>query len=202
MCSSDLTRAETRLTSDGSSSVLNGALSWVYWEEIFDHEDAGYWWSDDGSAIALAPRSLDAFLAALRKAKSMDIRRVDGLGKSDESTARVSLAGAVAALLWMDERQGRVRGPDAMIARGTLAVKVPPAPQQPIVTRAKGRATQLRIKPPPSVAQAWKSACEDWEEALPDATAGYLLAPDMALWTFGCTRGAYNFSSKIGRAHV
>jgi dipeptidyl-peptidase-4 len=46
------TRAETRLTNDGSDSILNGALSWVYWEEIFDHEDAGYWWSEDGSAIA------------------------------------------------------------------------------------------------------------------------------------------------------
>jgi dipeptidyl-peptidase-4 len=46
------TRAESRLTRDGSASVLNGALSWVYWEEVFDHEDAGFWWSPDGSAIA------------------------------------------------------------------------------------------------------------------------------------------------------
>jgi len=45
-------RAESRLTSDGADSILNGALSWVYWEEVFDHADAGYWWSEDGSAIA------------------------------------------------------------------------------------------------------------------------------------------------------
>jgi len=45
-------RAERRLTSDGSATVLNGALSWVYWEEVFDHEDAGFWWSPDGNAIA------------------------------------------------------------------------------------------------------------------------------------------------------
>jgi len=45
-------RAESRLTSDGSDGILNGALSWVYWEEVFDHADAGYWWSEDGSAIA------------------------------------------------------------------------------------------------------------------------------------------------------
>ncbi len=45
-------RAETRLTTDGSPTILNGALSWVYWEEIFDHADAGYWWSPDSSAIA------------------------------------------------------------------------------------------------------------------------------------------------------
>ena len=47
-----VSRAESRLTSDGADSILNGALSWVYWEEVFDHADAGYWWSEDGSAIA------------------------------------------------------------------------------------------------------------------------------------------------------
>jgi dipeptidyl-peptidase 4 len=45
-------RAETRLTTDGSPTILNGALSWVYWEEIFDHADAGFWWSEDSTAIA------------------------------------------------------------------------------------------------------------------------------------------------------
>jgi len=46
------TKAETRLTSDGSGNILNGALSWVYWEEVFNHQEAGYWWSPDSSAIA------------------------------------------------------------------------------------------------------------------------------------------------------
>ncbi len=45
-------KAETRLTADGSTTVINGGLSWVYWEEIFDHGVAGYWWSDDSAAIA------------------------------------------------------------------------------------------------------------------------------------------------------
>jgi dipeptidyl-peptidase-4 len=45
-------RTEHRLTQDGSPTVLNGALSWLYWEEIFDHGDAGYWWSDDSASIA------------------------------------------------------------------------------------------------------------------------------------------------------
>jgi dipeptidyl-peptidase-4 len=46
------TKAETRLTSDGSPTVLNGALSWLYWEEVFNHEDAGYWWAPDSGTIA------------------------------------------------------------------------------------------------------------------------------------------------------
>src|SRR5688572_1058095 len=43
---------ETRLTRDGSETVLNGTLSWVYWEEIFGRRDIGYWWSPDSKAIA------------------------------------------------------------------------------------------------------------------------------------------------------
>jgi len=43
---------EHRLTADGAATVRNGELSWVYWEEVFDHEAKGYWWSPDSSSIA------------------------------------------------------------------------------------------------------------------------------------------------------
>lgn len=43
---------ETRLTADGSKTLLNGTLSWVYWEEIFGRRDIGYWWSEDSKSIA------------------------------------------------------------------------------------------------------------------------------------------------------
>lgn len=45
-------RSERRLTRDGSATVLNGTLSWVYWEEVFDRHEGGIWWSDDSSAVA------------------------------------------------------------------------------------------------------------------------------------------------------
>lgn len=45
-------RQEKRLTRDGSETVLNGTLSWVYWEEVFGRRDIGYWWSPDSKAIA------------------------------------------------------------------------------------------------------------------------------------------------------
>lgn len=44
--------AERRITSDGSATVLNGTFSWVYWEEIFDHRDAAFWWSPDSRTLA------------------------------------------------------------------------------------------------------------------------------------------------------
>ena len=46
------TKTEHQLTTDGSDSVRNGTLTWVYWEEIFGRFDIGYWWSPDSRAIA------------------------------------------------------------------------------------------------------------------------------------------------------
>ncbi|MFC1502286.1 S9 family peptidase [bacterium] len=43
---------EYRLTFDGSETILNGTLSWVYWEEVFGRQDIGYWWSGDSKCIA------------------------------------------------------------------------------------------------------------------------------------------------------
>jgi dipeptidyl-peptidase-4 len=45
-------KKEIRLTSDGSTTTLNGTLSWVYWEEIFGRQDTGYWWSPNSRSIA------------------------------------------------------------------------------------------------------------------------------------------------------
>ena len=42
---------EYALTRDGRDTLLNGTLSWVYWEEIFGREDLGYWWSPDSTAM-------------------------------------------------------------------------------------------------------------------------------------------------------
>jgi len=43
---------ETRLTTDGSDTLLNGTVSWVYWEELLNRADRGYVWAPDSSAIA------------------------------------------------------------------------------------------------------------------------------------------------------
>jgi len=43
---------ETRLTTGGSETLLNGTVTWVYWEEIMGRRDIGYWWSQDSKSIA------------------------------------------------------------------------------------------------------------------------------------------------------
>jgi dipeptidyl-peptidase-4 len=45
-------KRETQLTHDGSATILNGTLSWVYWEEVFGRHDTAYWWSPDSQSIA------------------------------------------------------------------------------------------------------------------------------------------------------
>jgi len=46
------TKRETRLTRDGSTSVHNGKLDWVYEEELANRTGRSYDWSPDSSAIA------------------------------------------------------------------------------------------------------------------------------------------------------
>ena len=46
------TNRESPITRDGSETLLNGTLSWVYWEEVFGRRDIGYWWAPDSQAIA------------------------------------------------------------------------------------------------------------------------------------------------------
>jgi len=41
-----------RLTFGATDTLLNGPLSWVYWEEIYDHASVPYRWSPDSKAIA------------------------------------------------------------------------------------------------------------------------------------------------------
>lgn len=49
-----LTQKETRLTSDGSSTTLNGFASWVYWEEIFGRATRfrAFWWNPNSKQLA------------------------------------------------------------------------------------------------------------------------------------------------------
>lgn len=43
---------EKQLTFDGTETLLNGTLSWVYWEEVYDRNDLGYFWSPNSDKIA------------------------------------------------------------------------------------------------------------------------------------------------------
>jgi dipeptidyl-peptidase-4 len=47
------TGRERALTTDGTADTfINGATDWVYWEEIWERDSTGFWWSPDGTRIA------------------------------------------------------------------------------------------------------------------------------------------------------
>ena len=46
------TVTEKRLTTSDTDTLLNGRLSWVYWEEIYNRTSVPYKWSPDSKAIA------------------------------------------------------------------------------------------------------------------------------------------------------
>ena len=106
---------------------------------------------------------------------------------------RVSLAGSAAALLWVDEQQGRLGTTTALVRRGTrLPASVPPVPNAGVV----------HIAPPvsqddlPTTDTApLRALLGDCDEDLPDEPEAALarLSAHEVLYAPLCTRGAYNF---------
>jgi len=45
-------KSEKRLTSGANDTLMNGTVSWVYWEELLGRVDQGYFWSPDSNSIA------------------------------------------------------------------------------------------------------------------------------------------------------
>lgn len=117
-----------------------------------------------------------------------------------EEAMRLSVSGVSAALLWIDERQGRLDTVTALIRKGDApASSVPAAPALPVVAAAPAVAqtgmkngTQL----PDAVEDLAKvRTCRGETGFSPDfqsATQHYRLAADTVLWGVPCFMGAYN----------
>ena len=122
------------------------------------------------------------------------------LRRGDEQM-KVSLGGAAAAFLWIDERQGRLNTPTALIRRGDRpAAEVPAAPAAPRVTVAAAVAQNGLVQDDLSPALL---AHPKVKECLAETRRGERfepnvevsrLAADRLLWSVPCGEGAYNFS--------
>ena len=118
-----------------------------------------------------------------------------------EDPTDVSLSGASAALLWIDERQGRLDTPSALVRRGARSDQtVPAAPALPRL-RAGPRISQAGLVDRPLPATL--AHASDLRECLADedlagsAPTAHRLGPDLLLWNIPCFRGAYNFGSVL-----
>ncbi|MFD2264119.1 DUF1176 domain-containing protein [Lacibacterium aquatile] len=131
----------------------------------------------------------DTLIAALRKGSLIEAQ-IAGADK-----APISLAGAVAALIWMDDYQGRVGTPAALIAK--TGKNTPFREPIPKLLRKPAPVTPLAEQPPvpPALMQAVSDECSlenPAEQAQPEAVR---LTDTKILWSAVCNIAAYNIDS-------
>lgn len=149
----------------------------------------------DGDMLSLTfkPAEVTALVEAARKATKLSIA-------APQVTAEISLSGAVAALLWIDEQQGRLNTTSALIRKGS-GTNVPAAPGLPVVI-AKPASAALSEKDGKALAAALRKelkqrdpdGCDD-DEALIALDEAWTLDGTRNLVSLACSRGAYNVSN-------
>ncbi len=156
---------------------------------------------DTGEAekVLLKQAQTDALLAALPRKARIEI--VDGKGKAWP----ISDSGATAVLLKMDEAQGRLGTPGALVRRGDKAeASVPAALPVPVIVRGKlvaPRATDAALAKVPSLRKAMIASlpnadeCTRLSEGEQDEIEIQRLDTGHVLASTSCFMGAYNFSS-------
>lgn len=119
------------------------------------------------------------------------------LKAGDRAVGAISLAGASAALRWMDDRQKRAGGVTALVAKGPAPASAVPAPPLPPLVRAAKPVNQdgLGGEPSPAVLARIKSL--DCAASSPDEPSANRLGPGVVLWVIPCWVGAYQTSAAL-----
>lgn len=146
---------------------------------------------DDYRTWDVPEASVAALLAAIPRGEAVELKA------GERVVATVSLSGASAALRWMDDRQKRVGGVTALVAKGSApASAVPRAPAAPRVRPAAAVSQDgLTDTPPPAVLQRIKSF--DCQAQPPEGPTSSRLARGVILWEIPCWVGAYQISSVL-----
>lgn len=147
--------------------------------------------------IVLAPTEAEALIAAARKASTLTIRTAS-------RRFTVSLGGSVAAMLWIDERQGRLNTPSALIRKGSSGM-APPAPSVPVIGTRPASGKALPKAEAAALVKAMRAeinrrepdSCEDVPAGFTDADGAWPLDDRLRLVALACSRGAYNVSSQF-----
>jgi hypothetical protein len=137
------------------------------------------------SGVFLVATPDPAASAALAAGQHLDLTEVDG--GAAQAPQRVSLRGATAALLRMDDVQGRV-GTTTVLIRPGSAAAVPPAPAAPRVTRVAMTALPDPLPPVPAgLAVRDDEGCGDGFDPI-----AFRLSDTQTLWGLCAEAGAYN----------
>lgn len=137
----------------------------------------------------VAPADTAAMIAALRSADRVELQSADG-----KPLGRVSLRGASAALLYMDEKQRRTGTATALVRPGSKPHPGPPPPLPVVEARPLSSARPLTLSPAAITALRRKHGCEIGEVGGPDEAESFALGPAESLLLLACGSGAYNVS--------
>ena len=174
----------------------------------------------DGGQLAridVPDYATESFIAALRKASKIIVTDAEATQDNAKIVGDISLSGAVAALLWIDERQKRLDTPTALVRRGSRPVSAIPAPPFPArVTIAKAvvgptmfktrdittltDAEGLPVQTVPAAVRAKGfAACRENGDPKPEAGEPKRLRGGQVLYRFDCRAmsDAYNSWSAI-----
>jgi hypothetical protein len=144
------------------------------------------------------PGAARALIDAMARGQAMALH-------AGAETVPISLSGATASLLWIDERQGRLGTTTALIRKGDRpASAVPPAPALPRIEPApgvaqagygdqEGQTLPAAIEALPAVVQCREDTA--FNPDLQQVISSARLDADTVLWSVPCGLGAYNFAS-------
>jgi hypothetical protein len=144
---------------------------------------------DGDGMLAVAAADAPAAVAALRRAGAFELR--DATGKP---VGRVSLKGAAAALLYMDEQQRRIGTATALVRTGPKpASAVPPPPPLPKIAAPAGSSRTVTLTARETAALRKRFGCTIADVGGPDEKEVHPLGADR-LVLLTCGAGAYNVS--------
>lgn len=163
---------------------------------------------DAPEALAIQhPETLSALQAGLRGGRTLGLSATDRAGAP--VTAQLSLGGLAAAMLWLDERQGRAGTPQ------TFAPIAAPAQGPFHAPQAGGGPDGIAVSVALPPRERWPQALRDLPPAVlerhvllgsceePDLAGGHggfwtaRLDPWTTLYGVSCTRGAYNVADRL-----
>jgi hypothetical protein len=151
--------------------------------------------TNDGSSVraVLPGAAVRDFISALNKANRLTLTIVgsDGETAGNAQPGIVSLSGASASLLYMDDIQGRVGTATALRSPGDIdASVIPMPPAEPTVAGVKMSALPDPLPPPPAALPKPEAdtGCPEGTERI-----AFRLSEQQTLWGICTSAGAYNF---------
>lgn len=170
-----------------SSEALGVPLSF-----LVDGRPVGSGGVTEDDATRLRGAAADAIARAIANGRALAVRDAAG-----HELGTISLAGASAALRYMDAEQGRANTAGALVAKGA-DTSLPPAPAAPTIVAVQPAGTPASLSAAQIAALRKQAGCEP--SMLPEPAA----APDYAALGGGttlvllpCDAGAYNLIAAV-----